>query len=133
MAGENILVADDELVVRSLLGVALRQHGFAVLLAGGGREALDLFRRHGGGIAVVLLDVRMPGMDGPQALAALRELDPSIPVVFMSGDTGSYDVEDLEAMGAAAVIAKPFGSLEGLARTLRQAARAREAVGSPST
>jgi CheY-like chemotaxis protein len=47
-----------------------------VWLAAGGQEALDLYQRHREAIDVVLLDVRMPGLDGPQTLAALRALNP---------------------------------------------------------
>jgi CheY-like chemotaxis protein len=104
----SVLIVDDEPAVRGMLGVGLRTHGFAVWLAADGREALDLYRRHRLAIDVVLLDVRMPGQDGPQTLAALQELNPLIRCCFMSGDLGGYTAERLRHFGAATVIQKPF-------------------------
>src|SRR5260370_467742 len=82
----GILVVDDQASVGSVLDVALRQEGFTVWLAVNGQEALDLYRRCRRTIDAVLLDVRMPGWDGPRTLAALRELNPKIRCCFMSGD-----------------------------------------------
>ena len=77
-----------------------------------------LFRAHSEEIAVVLLDVRMPGFDGVQTLDSLRELDREVPACFMNADTGAYEPEELLQRGAAYVIAKPF-HLEELASMLR--------------
>jgi CheY-like chemotaxis protein len=104
----GILVVDDEEWVRGVLYVALRQEGFAVLLAASGQEALDLYRRHREAIDVVLMDVCMPGLDGPQTLPALQALNPLVCCGFMSGDLGSYTEENLFNLGAAFVLAKPF-------------------------
>jgi CheY-like chemotaxis protein len=104
----GILAVDDEEGVRGVLGIGLRQLGFAVWLAAGGREALDLYRRHREAIDVVLLDVRMPSPDGPQTLAALQELNPRIRCCFLSGDLGGYTEERLRNLGAATVLDKPF-------------------------
>jgi CheY-like chemotaxis protein len=104
----GILVVDDEEGVRGVLKVRMRQQGFTVWLAADGQEALDLYRRHREDIDVVLLDVRMPGRDGPQTLAALQQLNPQIRCCFMSGDLGSYTEERLRGLGAAAVLPKPF-------------------------
>jgi DNA-binding NarL/FixJ family response regulator len=60
----------------------------------------------------------MPGLDGPQTLEALRELNPEVLVCFMSGDASAYEPEGLRQRGAACVIAKPF-RLEDLANVLR--------------
>jgi CheY-like chemotaxis protein len=113
----GLLVVDDDEGVRGVLGVGLRQQGFAVWLASGGREALDLYRQHSRAIDVVLLDVRMPGLDGPQTLAALQELNPQVCCCFMSGGLGSYTQEGLRDLGAAAVLPKPF-RLPEVARVL---------------
>jgi CheY-like chemotaxis protein len=117
----GVLVVDDQDYVRFTLGAALRQGGLVVWLAEGGREALGLYRAHPGAIDVVVLDVRMPGMDGPQTLAALRLLNPAVRCCFLSGDFGCHTREDLRAMGALAVLSKPV-RFETIARTVRDLA-----------
>jgi CheY-like chemotaxis protein len=117
----GVLVVDDEHLVRIMVQLGLERSGFNVWLAANGREAIDLYRTHRQDIAVVLLDVRMPGLDGPRTLDALRELDPDVRVCFMSGNTGAHEQGELLQRGAAYVIAKPF-HLGDLADTLRQVA-----------
>lgn len=119
----GILVVDDEGGVRGLLKIGLRQQGFTVWLAADGQEALDLYRQHGAAIDVVLLDVRMPGQDGPETLAALQELNPRIRCCFMSGDLGKHATASLLKLGAAAVLPKPFRLAE-IAQVLWELARA---------
>jgi CheY-like chemotaxis protein len=119
-------VVDDEHLVRIMVQLGLERNGFDVWLASDGREAINLYRKYRGRIAVVLLDVRMPGLDGPQTLDALRELNPEVPACFMSGNTGAYDPEELRRRGAASFIAKPF-RLEQLAHVLRLLVRAEPA------
>jgi CheY-like chemotaxis protein len=114
----GVLVVDDEHLVRVMLQLGLERYGFEVWTAGNGREAIELYREHREEIAVVLLDVRMPGLDGPATLAALRELNPEVQACFMTGDPGAYDPEGLRRRGAAYVIAKPF-QLGPLVRALR--------------
>jgi CheY-like chemotaxis protein len=104
----GLLVADDEGEVRDALNDGLQREGFSVWLAADGQEALDLYRDHCATIDVVLLDVRMPGLDGPQTLAALQEITPQVRCCFMSGYLGRYTAEKLRALGAATVFAKPF-------------------------
>ncbi len=115
----GILVVDDEWEVRTILSEGLRREGFAVWQAADGYEALDLYRYHGESIGAVLLDVRMPGPDGPQTLAALRAIDPQVRCCFVTGDPGRYTVEDLHRLGAAAVLGKPF-RLDAVAQVARE-------------
>jgi CheY-like chemotaxis protein len=118
----EILVVDDEPLIRQLLELALPAHGLAVRTAAGGRQALDLYRTHRGTIDLVLLDVSMPGLDGPQTLARLREIDPGVRCCFMTGHSARYGAGQLLALGAAHVLAKPFGPFGEVARLLREAA-----------
>src|SRR6516165_1997758 len=104
----GVLVVDDQPFVRCLLQLGLERNGFDVWLAADGREAIRLYRKHRDDIAVVLLDVHMPGLDGPQTLDALRELNPEVRACLMSGDAGIDDPEGLRQRGAARVIVKPF-------------------------
>ncbi len=114
----GVLVVDDEHMVRIMVQLGLERNGFAVWVARDGLEAIDLYRQHAEAIAVVLLDVRMPGLDGLQTLEVLRQRNPKVLACFMSGDTGVCKPEELLQRGAAYVIAKPF-LLDDLANVLR--------------
>lgn len=104
----GILVVDDDAAVRTMLDVGLRQYGFAVWQAADGQEALRVYPQNRSEIDLVLLDVRMPGLDGPQTLAALLQLNPQIRCCFMTGQAGSYSQDELLQRGAAHVFPKPF-------------------------
>ena len=114
----GVLVVDDEHMVRLMVQLGLERNGFEVWLASNGREAIDLYRAHREDIAVVLLDIRMPGLDGIETLEALRELNPDVQACFMTGNAGAYKPEELREQGAAEIIAKPF-HLADLANILR--------------
>jgi DNA-binding response OmpR family regulator len=104
----GILVADDDEGVRAVLEAALHNSGFEPHLAENGVKAVDLFRRHKEEVGAVLLDVGMPGLDGPATLVALRGAGLEVPCCFMTGFSLDYTEEDLLALGAARVFAKPF-------------------------
>jgi CheY-like chemotaxis protein len=114
----GLLVVDDEHMVRILVQLGLERNGFEVWSASNGREAIHLDRKHRDRIDVVLLDVHMTGLDGPQTLDVLRQQHPEVLACFMSGGTGAYRPEELRRRGAAHVIAKPF-RLDQLANTLQ--------------
>jgi CheY-like chemotaxis protein len=116
---DSVLVVDDDPLVLEMLDAVLPCYGFAVHKAAGGQQALDLYRTHRGSIGVVLLDLKMPGLSGPQTLAALRGVDPDLGCVFMSG----YSAEEALPAGADRVVQKPFLDLNELAGVLREAAR----------
>jgi DNA-binding response OmpR family regulator len=104
----GVLVVDDDESVRAFLAAGLAASGFAVWAAADGFEAVAAVRDHGPAIDLVVLDVRMPGPDGPETLRGIRALDPDVPCCFMTADAGSYTEEDLLGFGAAAVFWKPF-------------------------
>jgi two-component system, OmpR family, response regulator len=109
-ARPRVLVVDAEPAICSMLSLALSGHGFEVATAGDGIEAVQALRQQPGGFAVALLSVR--GADGPKTLAALRQVDPGLKAVFMTGDMDPNLVPQLLAQGASAVIAKPFNLRE---------------------
>ena len=81
----RILIVDDEAPVREVLTEYFSTEGYAVEAAGSGAEALSAV---GGGRAdLVLLDVRMPGLDGVQVLRKIRELGPGVPVIMVRDST----------------------------------------------
>jgi CheY-like chemotaxis protein len=104
----GVLVVDDEACLRAFLNLSMRRLGYATWVAGSGQEAFDVYQRHRQEIDVVLMDVRMPGLDGPQTLLSLQALNPHVECCFMSGDLGDYTEQRLYELGAVAVFRKPF-------------------------
>jgi CheY-like chemotaxis protein len=104
----TVLVVDDEALVRQATRRTLEQLGYAVLEAGDGLEALDVFEAESSRIDVVLLDAVMPRLSGQRAMARLRELAPSLPIVVSSGRLGADDAEGVMIGGANALLYKPF-------------------------
>jgi anti-anti-sigma factor len=117
----GVLVVDDDPAVRLVLKSWLGRKGFEVWTATHGLEAVDLYRRHQPAIAVVLLDVIMPGMDGPRTLTALRQENPDVQCCFMTGNPRSHTERDLLQLGAVRVFRKPFAFTE-VVDTLRHLA-----------
>jgi two-component system, cell cycle sensor histidine kinase and response regulator CckA len=83
--GSVVLVVDDEVPILHAARTTLESAGYRVLTARDGRAAVDLYRRHAGSVAAVVLDVMMPGLDGAATLAELRGLDPDARVLLTSG------------------------------------------------
>src|SRR6266404_9685114 len=74
-----ILVVDDDAGIRNFLKVGLPQFGFQVLAVADGEEAVRLYEINRDSIQGVLLDIRMPGLDGPQTLLAMQQIAPDVP------------------------------------------------------
>lgn len=114
----RILVADDEPLVRDLLANLLTRKGHEVLLAADGEEALKLFR--GNRVDLVLSDVRMPGVNGLQLLKAVKDANPRVPVVLISGYGQVETVVDALKAGAESFLAKPL-HMDQLSKVVDQA------------
>jgi two-component system, cell cycle sensor histidine kinase and response regulator CckA len=84
----SILVVDDNDGVLGLVRELLEYDGFSVRAARGGDEAIEIFTRHPGSIDLVITDMMMPGMSGVDLARRLREIEPEIPLIFMSGYSG---------------------------------------------
>jgi CheY-like chemotaxis protein len=115
------LVAEDDREGRTLLVSLLEAAGYDVISAENGRQALERFealRDAGGSVDLLLSDVRMPEMGGPELAVRLRKVDPELPIVFVSG----YYEPDLEMAPfdvGRDVLAKPYTSSELLSRIER--------------
>lgn len=107
VAGGTVLLVDDEATVRAVGARALEAIGFGVLTAGDGAEALRLLAGGAGGIRCVLADVTMPGMSGPELVAAIRRQAPDLPVVLMSG-YAEQDIAGSNGDCPDAFLQKPF-------------------------
>ncbi|HEY3569567.1 MAG TPA: response regulator [Thermoanaerobaculia bacterium] len=114
----RILFVEDDPDIQVVATMALESlGGFSVVSCGSGAEALARF----GEISpdLVLLDVMMPGMDGPATLTALRQLPSGdVPVVFMTARVQAHEIARYRQMGAVDVIAKPFDPMT-LAETVQ--------------
>jgi CheY-like chemotaxis protein len=120
MPGRAILIVEDHPSILRMLDVCLRHYGLTPILAAAGRQAVSLYQQNWKDIGLVLLDVQMSDMDGPQTAAALRELDPRVRFCFMTAHSGRYTAEELLATGAIRVFQKPFSSMADLAQVLSQ-------------
>lgn len=83
--GELILVVDDEEVIREVVQKTLLAHGYRVLTAGDGTEAIAQFSQHRGEVKAVLTDIMMPFMDGVTLSRTLKKMDPTIQIIATSG------------------------------------------------
>ena len=104
--GELILFVDDDLSVREMVAPTLLEHGYRVLVASNGAEALALFRQHDREVHLILADVVMPVLDGLELTEKVHSLLPELPVILMSG-TFEAGQEPLPS-GAANFLVKPF-------------------------
>ena len=116
---ETILVVEDEQIVRSLARRLLTRHGYHVIEAVDGKQALELAETHGGRVDLVLTDVVMPGMSGPELIGHLRDEMPALKVIFMSGYTDESLDQDALSEPGTRFIQKPF-SVEGMLSLVRE-------------
>lgn len=116
----RVLYVEDEPDIRAIAKLALEVvGGFTVELCSSGQEAVGkaiAFRPD-----LILLDVMMPGMDGPSTMAALRQQEETaaLPIAFMTAKVQTNEIERYTAMGAIGVIAKPFDPMT-LADTVKR-------------
>ena len=115
---ETLLVVEDDASIRGLLVRALAARGYHVLQAADGAEAIAVSRAHDGVIDLLLTDVVMPRVSGPETARRLLLERPTVPVIYMSGFTAEALV-DGNAPGADAFLSKPF-TPEEAARQVRQ-------------
>ncbi|NQV50768.1 MAG: PAS domain S-box protein [Candidatus Marinimicrobia bacterium] len=106
------LIADDEESIRTIGKHMLRKMGFEVLTAPDGRQAVEIFEKHGDEIVGVLLDLTMPYKDGSQVFQEIRKLKPDIKVILSSGYNELDATQHFIGQGLAGFIQKPFVSAE---------------------
>ena len=115
---ETILLVEDEAAVRTLAQTFLGRVGYNVLAADSGPAAIALWEQHRGHVDVLLTDVIMPQMSGGDLAHKLREINPRLKILFMSGYTDDMIASHGVLAGETQLIQKPFSS-EALARKLR--------------
>ncbi|MEJ2717345.1 MAG: response regulator [Deltaproteobacteria bacterium] len=104
----TILIVDDEQLVRKWGEACLTQAGYTVLTARNGQDALELYRREGSRISLVILDLNMPVMDGRRCFEELLEIDPELKIVIASGFAMDMNAKRFLEERAAGFLSKPF-------------------------
>jgi len=116
---ETILFVDDEAPIRRLGQTILEHHGYTVLLAKDGEEALEVFSREHERIKLVVLDLTMPRMSGREVLERLLRLDSGIRVLISSGHHAPTNSTELQNLGVVQMVPKPYRP-DDLARSVRK-------------
>ena len=117
---ETILLVDDEETIIKVGKEILEALGYKVIVAFGGREAIEIFRVHKDEVALVILDMIMPDLEGGKTFDALREIDPKASVILSSGYSLNSDAEAIMRRGCKAFMQKPF-NVYTLSHTIREA------------
>lgn len=115
----DILVVDDDELVRSMAEDALHSAGYTVLTATNGQEGVDLFRQHQDRIKAVLLDMAMPVMSGREAFIEMQKINPDVKVLLASGFRKDNRVDEILALGAKDFLHKPY-TITGLASAIKK-------------
>jgi len=115
---ETLLLVEDEPQICAVLAEALSAHGYRILVAAGGDEALFLFEQNATSIQLVVSDVDMPGMSGYDLAQRLKTIRPEVRIIFISGFAEEQLATAHETGLVAAFLSKPF-SAQTLARTIR--------------
>ncbi|WP_159881624.1 response regulator transcription factor [Paenibacillus puerhi] len=110
---KTILIIDDEAEIRELLTIYLTNHGYTVLEAGNGKEALSVWQEEQ--VDLVIADIMMPEMDGFELLKQLRQ-ESQIPFLFISAKSDDMDKIAGLQLGADDYVGKPFNPLEVVSR-----------------
>jgi two-component system cell cycle sensor histidine kinase/response regulator CckA len=106
--GETILLVEDEPAVRIMTSRALQEFGYGVIEASGGHQALGVLERKDTPIDLLITDVILPGMDGPELARRATELTPNLPVLFISGYTDDEIVRRGLLQEGQPFLQKPF-------------------------
>jgi CheY-like chemotaxis protein len=128
----TILVVDDEQDILNFVQSALSRNGFTVIQAQSGDIAVDLFGKQTTPVDLLLTDVVMPGMSGPMLVDRLLAVQPSLPVLFMSGYDDRQVVQRYVLKEGFSLLPKPF-TLEALSEKVLELIPAAPPAGKPQT
>lgn len=123
----RILIVEDEPEVSDYLSIALKRQGYTTEVADDGDEAIDALRRSGSNVSLMLLDIIMPRKDGLDTLREVRQFNPQLPIVMLSGSSSTPHVIQAMKSGANDFLQKPV-SFEDLGRSIEKALQFRSDV-----
>ncbi len=106
--GELILVVDDEDQIREITKKILEKHGYRVITANDGEEAIALYSQHGDEIEFVLMDMMMPVMDGSVCIQKMRKANPEVKIIAVSGLGEKDKITKVEDTQVQAFLTKPY-------------------------
>jgi len=128
---ESVLIVDDASIVRMACQRALKRAGFEVFTAENGQKAIELVQEHS--VDAVLLDVKMPVMNGLEFMRLLSDFRPWAEVVVMTAYIDNAMVEELRKLGVYTVISKPFSDVKSVVRKVAAAVvKSRKRRGMPA-
>lgn len=113
---KRVLVAEDEQAIREFIVINLKRAGYETVEAADGLEALQQYENYGGDIAVALLDIMMPNMDGLEVCKRLREMNNVLGIMMLTAKTQEMDKVSGLLNGADDYVTKPFSPSELMAR-----------------
>ena len=117
---ETVLLAEDEPGVAEFLALLLSEAGFDVISCADGREAVEKFHKYRDSLDLVLLDYRMPELNGIEVFDVIHEVSPEMPVILMSGNIPASKLQDLQKNGLRDVLRKPCSDSDVL-KSVRRA------------
>lgn len=119
---QRVLLADDEEDLRETLADLLAHVGYRVTTADSGASAVAAARAHG--FDLLLTDLRMPDMDGAETITAIKQIDPTIRVIVITGYSSEEVAADCRRRGADEIVPKPF-DIKELLRIMERVVRSR--------
>jgi two-component system cell cycle sensor histidine kinase/response regulator CckA len=105
---ETLLVVDDEPDIREFIRDIFTEYGYTVFTAANGLEAVEIFKNQAGRIELVILDMVMPKMDGPETFRRLRKIDPTVKALLSSGYSQDGQAQKLMQEGVVGFLQKPY-------------------------
>lgn len=107
---KKILIVDDQQGIRLLLSEVFKNEGYETLLASNGAMAIQYFENNP--IDCILLDMKIPGMNGLEILQYIKKTEPLLPVIMMTGNSDADLIRQAEELGASHFFTKPFDIFE---------------------
>ncbi len=114
----HLLIVDDQMGIRMLLQEVFEQSGYTVSIAANGEEALEMFRAQK--VDGVLLDMKIPGMNGIEILKHMKREQPEVPVMMMTAYGELNLIEEAKGLGASLYFTKPFDIFEVRSAVIEQ-------------
>jgi CheY-like chemotaxis protein len=114
-----VMVVDDERIVAELVSAVLEESGYSSQVFLNGRDAIQFYEQNQDSVDLILLDILMPGMNGDKVFAELKQLNPDVKVMILTGYAENIHVAHMLSTGARGIIHKPF-SVEELCTKVKE-------------